>query len=213
MSDRPKALLADLDGTIIDSKSFTVDSFVLTIKQECGIDIPWEKAAALFGVEARETFRRLAPPGADLDVLCRAQTVFQLANLDRILVYPGVIDTLSRLRDAQIGRVVVTSRTANTNQVLRATSLLGLFDHIISGDDVLRHKPDPECVNVALDKLRVPARLAYMMGDSRVDIQAGKRAGVPTVGVTWGHLGRKLNWSRPTHKIDQIQGLLPLFSL
>jgi pyrophosphatase PpaX len=74
---------------------------------------------------------------------------------------------------------------------LVAAGLMEFFHAIISADEVTRHKPHPEPVEAALEKLGVEARVAVFIGDSPHDIAAGRDAGVATAGVLWGPFPRE----------------------
>ena len=65
---------------------------------------------------------------------------------------------------------------------------LGPFDVVVTGDDTVRHKPDPEPLLLALDQLGATAETAAYVGDSPFDIRAAKAAGMTAIAVSWGNI-------------------------
>jgi len=99
-----------------------------------------------------------------------------------------------------------------TLSVVRGLGVEDCFDAIFGGDSAAEKKPHPALLNAALKRFHVPARGAVMIGDGDIDIEAGKRAGVMTCGVTYG-LGNKddLIAARPDVIIDHPAELSDVF--
>ena len=97
-------------------------------------------------------------------------------------------------------------------QILESLNGLHLFDAIVGGDSVKAKKPDPEGLNSILDQLNVSADEAVLIGDSPVDIETGKRAGVYTCVVNYG-LGfeEEIAAAKPDCSIDCLSELKELF--
>jgi HAD superfamily hydrolase (TIGR01509 family) len=109
--------------------------------------------------------------------------------LDATALYPGVRETLDYFRKKR--RAVVSNKMHGlTVAVLRGLGVESCFDMILGGDSAPQKKPDPAPLRQVLLGYDVPAKRALMVGDGEIDIEAGKRAGVVTCGVTYG-LGRK----------------------
>ena len=82
---------------------------------------------------------------------------------------------------------------------------------MITGDDVTEFKPDPEALIQALSRLAVAASAAVMVGDSDVDIIAGKRAKTYTIGVTYGFSTKEaLERCKPDAIVDDLMAVLSL---
>jgi pyrophosphatase PpaX len=87
------------------------------------------------------------------------------------------------------------------------------FDLIIGCDTCERHKPDPEPVRIALDRLGYDPSDAVFVGDSVHDVHAGNAAGVTTIAALWGPFGREdLVASRPQYFLERIGDLPRLLS-
>lgn len=127
--------------------------------------------------------------------------------LDTTALYPGVREILEYFGDKR--RVVVSNKLHRlTVAVVRGLGIQDCFDAILGGDSSPRKKPDPDALNQVLAKFRVAPRKALMIGDGEADIEAGKKAGVMTCGVTYG-LGSKqeLIAAKPDVVVDHLEQL------
>lgn len=131
--------------------------------------------------------------------------------LDTTVLYPQVKETLDYFRRKR--RVVVSNKLHRlTVLVLKGLGIEASFDAIFGGDSLPRKKPDPEPLNQVLTAFRVNPAKALIVGDGGTDIEAGKRAGVSTCGVTYG-LGKReeLIGAKPDLLIDNLYQLTDYF--
>jgi phosphoglycolate phosphatase len=131
--------------------------------------------------------------------------------LDKTVLYPGVHDALDHFHGKR--RVVVSNKLHRlTVAVVRGLGVEDQFDAIFGGDNAAEKKPDPALLNLVLARFQVPAASALIVGDGDTDVEAGKRAGVITCGVTYG-LGRNddLIAAKPDVMIDNIKELSDYF--
>ena len=131
--------------------------------------------------------------------------------LDATVLYPNVHETLDYFCDKK--RVVVSNKMHRfTVAILRGLGIEGQFDAILGGDSVGEKKPHPALLHHALSRFNVSARKAVIVGDGDTDVNAGKRAGVVTCGVTYGLGNREqLLATQPDFVIDGIGELLNYF--
>jgi pyrophosphatase PpaX len=204
------AVLFDLDGTLIDSIELILNSarYAFTsLDRSCPSDSEWLTGV---GIPLPTMFRRYARDEADLEVLIRAYREYQMANHDHLVrCYDSVAEALSELhrRGHQIG--VVTSKSdALAMRGLATSGILGFMDVIVGFDSCTRHKPDPEPVRLALERLGREPHEAVFVGDSVHDMEAGNAAGVITIAALWGPFDREtLSASNPRHYLETISGL------
>ncbi len=186
-------LLFDLDGTLIDSieliqrsKSFAFESRGLPVPP----DREW---LSWIGTPLRAMFHHYTDDEAEVDRFIAAYREFQLAHHDRLVrAYEGVDETLAALRARGHAIGVVTSKSVELSE--RGLTHVGLRRHvdtIVGYDSTERHKPDPEPVRVALERLAGRADRALFVGDSLHDMNAGNAAGVATVAALWGPFTRQ----------------------
>ena len=179
-------VLFDLDGTLIDSIDLILKSAQFAFTR-CELDCPTD-AEWLVGVgrPLPVMFSHFAP-GREPDLIA-AYREFQLANHDQLVTaYPGVPEMLAELAASGRRMGIVTSKASAL--AMRGLTLTGIdkyFETVIGMDLSKRHKPDPEPVRIALERLSSEPAGAWFVGDSIHDMESGNAAGVATVGALWG---------------------------
>lgn len=205
----------DLDGTLIDSIELILDSARHAFQGRAGhipSDAEWLTGV---GIPLATMFRRYATDDAEVDALIAKYREYQLANHDRLVkCYDQVVETVDFIRAAGHPVAIVTSKTGWLAR--RGLDHVGLgphFDTIVGCDICQRHKPDPEPVLIALDKLGYLPTEAAFVGDSVHDVEAGNAAGVTTIAALWGPFAREdLAASRPTFFLERMADLPRLLS-
>lgn len=209
-STRPLAVLFDLDGTLIDSIELILNSAEYAFRDRPGHVPSSAEWLTGVGIPLATMFRRYARDDAEVDALIGKYREYQLANHDRLVrCYENIVDVVDGLRSAGHPLGIVTSKTGWLAQ--RGIDNVGLgshFDVIIGCDMCNRHKPDPEPVHLALERLGYTPTDAVFIGDSIYDMQAGKAAGVTTIAALWGPFTRAdLAASDPDHYLDRVADL------
>ncbi len=204
-----KAVLFDLDGTLVDTLEFVYQAYEFTLKTHKLKSVSRKVLGTLIGKEITAIYNMIAP-GFDASTLIKTHNDFQNKKMDLIESYPEVEQVVKKIKKMGIKMGVVTSRLRNSKETLEVAGLGGLFEVIISAEDVTHHKPHPECVLLALKKLKVKATDAILVGDSSFDIQTGKNAKVKIVGVTYGFFGESIKESNPDFIIDKLEEILKI---
>ncbi len=127
--------------------------------------------------------------------------------LDTTVLYPHVKEILDHFSVKK--RAVVSNKLHRlTVAILRGLGIEVCFDAVLGGDSASNKKPDPSALNHVLDAFKVEPSKALIVGDGDTDIEAGKRAGVYTCGVTYG-LGKReeLVAAGPDFLIDDLREL------
>lgn len=117
----------------------------------------------------------------------RRGEIFVRDHLPRVAPFPRARDLLARMKDD--GLVLVVASSASEDELDRILSRCGVHDLLratTSSDDAERSKPDPDILRAALARGRLAARDACMLGDTRYDVEAAQRAGVPIVALRCG---------------------------
>jgi pyrophosphatase PpaX len=189
MSDvRYPIVLFDLDGTLVDSGAMILSSFRHATRTVLEREIPDEELAALVGgMNIREQMQSLAPDRVEeLVRVYRAHNEPLHADLQ---AFPGVEDLLGDLSSQGRKLGIVTAKRRRTVDLAFAVlPIERFFDVVVTSGDTQRHKPHPDPVLLALERLNANGARAAFVGDSPFDIGAGKAAGTFTVGVSWGGL-------------------------
>lgn len=189
---RYSAALFDLDGTLIDSGQDIVESVRRALGQVFS-DCSLPEAAdvlVLVGQPLDTIVRQLGYP-ADEESTRRFAEAYRACYAehynDNTKVYPGMRETLTGLQQAGVKLGLVTTKhQSQAESTLAGTGLSGYFDYVHGWLEGRKHKPDPEPVLAALGRLDVSSGSAIMVGDSELDIEAARAAGVDTCAVTYG---------------------------
>lgn len=209
----PDVLLYDLDGTIVDSNELILSSFAKTYRDHLPeLSFSKQELIDMMGPPLKETFLRFVSDPLELDAMI--QTYLRHYREDEplmISIYPGMQEALRRFHDMGIKQYVVTTKFhRSADPSLRHFGLVEVLDGIIALEDVKHPKPDPEGILLAL--ARQPWNTAYMVGDNPTDIEAGRNAGIETIGVKYSYKLSQLQASSPEHWIEDGFDLMNLFS-
>jgi len=188
-----RAVLFDLDGTLVDSLDDLTDA-VNHMMAGFGKD-PLTKTGvrALVGKGARNLVQRAlnTESPADIERGLGLFTEFNTNHItDKSMLYPGVREMLENLAARGIRMAIVSNKGAALSSLILETLEIDAFFQIICGGDTFPEmKPSPLPLMRVIDDLAIAGSETLMVGDSINDIQAGKRAGISTIGCTWGYGG------------------------
>ncbi|MBO8138198.1 MAG: HAD-IA family hydrolase [Desulfotomaculum sp.] len=201
-------VLFDLDGTLVDSLPLIKRTF-RRVFEEMGIDWGQDEVMKWIGKPLKDIGRHFAGEEREPDFFKLYQKYYAVDHDRYTTVYPGTMEMLERLNKAGFSMGVVTSKTSTVAR--RSVEYLGIDRYLqvlIGVQDVKKHKPQPEPLYAALDKLnRQPYEAAYI-GDSPFDIMAAKAAGTLAIGVPWGMAEREvLENHQPDAIIDSWEDL------
>jgi pyrophosphatase PpaX len=205
-------VLFDLDGTVVDSGAIILASMRHATREVLGRDYSDEELMQAVGGPGLEAqMAALAPEHVErlVDVY-RAHNEPLHAELEACA---GMGDVLVRLAEEGWKLGVVTAKRRSTVELAFDRVPLGhLFETVVGGDETERHKPDPEPLLLAAERLGAdPAETAYV-GDSPFDVRAAKAAGMFAVAVTWGriHDRSRLEAEEPDAIVDKAEELLAI---
>jgi len=181
-------VLFDLDGTLVDSGEMILSSFRHAARTVLARDVADEQFAALVGgSNIHDQMRTL--DATRVDELVAAYREHNEPLHDGLEAFAGVQPVLERLRaeGRRLG-VVTAKRRATVDLAFGVLPLERYFDAVVTSEQTEHHKPHPEPVLTALDRLGTKPEEAAFVGDSPFDMGAGKAAGVFTVAVSWGKI-------------------------
>lgn len=198
----------DLDGTLVDSIGLIVQSYQHAFRSVLGRVEDEGRIRRWIGQPLIRCFREAAPEHAE--ELFDAYTAWNVANTQRLLrPYAGLDALLRDLRGAGALIGAATSKRAEPAWwALRLCELDGLVDTLVAMEDTERHKPDPQPLLLAVERLGgLPHRAVYV-GDAQVDLRAASAAGMAGIGVLWGAGERaELEASAPASVVADVAGL------
>lgn len=208
---RVLAVLFDIDGTLHDTYEYIVLAFEEVLRLHNQPRKTRKEIDKTVGLSLPDCYKVLAPHG-NVELLCQAHHEFQSKNPQLVRAFPNALATLIKLKSLEIKIAAVTARSRlSALPNMDITGIRRFMDIIVTKEDVLNQKPHPESLHTALELLNIKPEEAIMVGDSTVDIQAGRNARVmATIGAIYGFTGTKINKSKPDHVVNDISEILPI---
>ncbi len=199
-------VLFDLDGTILNTLDDLSDSLNF-ILGEFGMPLHTVEEVKYFvGNGIPKLIERAIPEGTSNPhyekVLEKYISYYREHSLIKTREYEGMSDLLKKLKAGGVKLAVVTNKEEKAAKLLCQKFFPDLFDYVWGGKTGVPHKPDSVGVNFVLGSIgNVNPSKAVFIGDSDVDIQTGKNAGLDVIGVSWGFRGRKFLFEHGADKV------------
>jgi phosphoglycolate phosphatase len=205
-------LIFDLDGTLIDSRLDLAHS-VNAARTDLGLaPLDNELVVSYVGHGAPTLIRRALGERASEAEVRKALEYFlgyyREHALDCTTFYPGVRESIERLHRAGVRLAVLTNKPTDTSRkILDGLGAGDLFFRIYGGDSFEFKKPDPAGVEALRKETGASRERTMMVGDSSVDIQTARNAGVKSCGVTYGLQPESLADPPPDLLVDRMEDL------
>src|SRR5580692_2348068 len=184
-----RALIFDLDGTLIDSKQDLIHSVNAMLRELGRRELAEETISGYIGHGAPQLVARALGEGCLEEERQRALDFFlryyETHKMDTTCAYPGVTETLEKL--ASMPMAVLTNKPVRISvRILDAMGLSKYFRAIYGGNSFETKKPDPLGARTILRELGVEPEKALLVGDSEVDVQTARNAGMLAAAVNYG---------------------------
>jgi len=184
----PRAVLWDLDGTLVDSEESHWQAWRETMAAE-GVVLTYEEFRATFG-QRNDTILRLWL-GADVDAArmmrvgdAKEEHYRSLVRAGGVALLPGAAEWVRRLRSEGWAQAVASSAPRlNIEVVLQVVGLAGQFDATVSAEDVEHGKPDPQVFLLAASRVGAAPKRSIVVEDAAAGIEAARRAGMRSIAV------------------------------
>lgn len=184
-----RALIFDLDGTLIDSKldlAHAVNAMLVRMRREA---LPHETVFSYVGNGAPMLVRRALGEGAtDVEVdegLAYFLSYYREHMLDNTVAYPGVTEALLAMEKHPMA-VLTNKPVVFSKAILDGLGLSRYFRFVYGGNSFATKKPDPMGVEMLLRDFAAAPREAMMIGDSDVDVRTARNSGIWACGVSYG---------------------------
>jgi len=184
-----RAVLWDMDGTLIDSEEFHWISWRDTLAKE-GIAVTHKQFLSTFGTRNDSILRQWlgsasAPERRGRIAKAKEELYRDLIRRNGISPLPGVAHWVRRLhQDGWLQAVASAAPRANIVAVLEALSATHIFQGIVSAEDVRRGKPDPEVYLAAAARVAVPPDRCIVVEDALPGVEGARGAGMRSIGVS-----------------------------
>lgn len=205
-----RAVIYDLDGTLIDSREDLADS----VNEMLGtMGLPQHADRIVWGFVgngAERLVRRSLGPAHEertAEALRLWHQIYDRRLLEKTVPYPGIPELLKLPPRA---RAVLTNKPGrHARRILAGLGLASAFERVVGGDE-MKPKPDPEGLLRLCSELDAQPSEALLVGDSPVDLATGAAAGVPVCAVTWG-FGERAALTSASFLCDTPQEVAALF--
>ena len=199
-----QCLVFDVDGTLIDNTIAIIRLFQDIVKKFLGKEMSDQEVLSLWGPPGDEIFKSVFPS----DVFDLAWEEF-LQNYREAHLTTGFFtkDQISDIKNNIPYITIFTGKSRNTLAItLEKLGLIDIFDLILTGNDVTRSKPYPDALYQIISTLHLNKSETLFIGDSHLDIIAGKAAGIKTAAALWGAVEtQKLLESEPDYTFETPQ--------
>ena len=215
-------VIFDLDGTLIDSRLDLVHSVNAALRHIGRPELPEDVIASYVGDGAPILIQRALGGEQVEEAVVRKGLEFFLSyyrahKLDHTTVYAGIAEALAAIQNSGNGvrrkmAVLSNKPVIPSRAIVDALGLGRFFSQIYGGNSFVTKKPDPEGALKLLEEYGVRPQHAAMVGDSHVDVNTGRNAGMVTVGVTYGFAPHTLQEDPPDVVVDHPDELATVFS-
>lgn len=190
-----KAVLFDLDGTLVDSIRDLADSTNYAL---AGLGFPTRKTELFYtfvGDGIPKLIERALPAGVSPEIreaaLQRFMEHYRVHYADQTVCYPGIPELVAQLRAAGLLTAVISNKAQEMAVIVTEKLLGGQFDCITGKQPGFATKPDPALTLKVIHELGVLPQECVLVGDSGMDMAAAVNAGCKAIGVLWGFRSRE----------------------
>lgn len=189
-----RAVIFDLDGTLLDTLDDLCDAVNVALSAHGYPARTREEVRAFVGNGVRLLIAR-ALPGGESDsrfeeVFATFLSYYAAHDRQKTAPYPGLVALLTSLQERGVHVAVVSNKFDAAVRELCAHYFGGLVEVAVGESPAVPKKPAPDTVLRAMQLLGVPAETCVYVGDSDVDIETAKNAGIPCISVLWGFRDR-----------------------
>ena len=190
MPQRIKAVLFDVDGTLVDSNNAHAQAWVRAF-QEHGVAVDPARVRRSIGMGGDKLMPEVSGIEEDSElggrIAQRRDEIFKRDLLPRINAFDGARDLVAAIKARGLTAVAASSASKeDLKALLSVAGADGLMDDKTSSDDAEESKPAPDIIEAALERAEATAADAVMIGDTPYDIEAARRAGVGTIAFRSG---------------------------
>jgi len=209
-------ILFDLDGTLLNTLDDLADSVNMVMETEGYPLRTKDEIKAFIGDGVKLLMKRALPDHTDEEEVQRCLTLFREIYKKNMLnqtnPYPGIQELLNQLKNMNLKIGVISNKPDLATKELCGLFFQGKVDAAIGDNHERQKKPAPDNVFEAMKQLQSSREGSLYLGDSNVDMQTAKNAGLTCVGVTWGYRSREVLLAEGADfiidKPDQLIGLI-----
>ena len=185
-----KAVLFDMDGTVLDTLDDLTDSINHCLHEYGICEVSRDYVRQSLGNGASYLVDRCAPSDLDQDLKGKLLVDYRLWYDAHCRIktcpYPGILDLMHSLKDSGVKLVIISNKPDSAVQELSAHFFGELLEFSVGESERVRRKPYPDTVLAAAERMGLAPESCVYIGDTEVDLETAKNAGMDCIAVTWG---------------------------
>lgn len=206
-----KGIIFDIDGTLTSTNELIFASFNFITQKYLGRKYSADEIISLFGPTEDRILEDMC--GENFEQAKKEYYDFYDDNHHMADLYPGIEDILSNLKKKRILLSIYTGKGRKAAVItLKKLNIHDYFDIIITGDDVVNHKPSGEGITTFIEKFNLETDQVLMIGDAPADVKAARAAGVKIASVLWDSYSKEkvlqLNSDFIFHSVEELKNFL-----
>ena len=187
---RYKAVLFDMDGTVLDTLDDLADSVNRSLREFGLPEVSRFQVGQSLGNGAKYLIRHCLPEGSD-EALCEQVLSFYKPWYDahcriKTKPYDGILPLMETLRADGVSQAIISNTPDSAVQELAEAFFPGLMDVVIGESPAVKRKPSPDTVLAAASQMGLMASDCVYIGDTEVDLETARNAGMDCIPVSWG---------------------------
>lgn len=187
---RYKAVLFDMDGTVLDTLDDLADSVNRSLREFGLPEVSRFQVGQSLGNGAKYLIRHCLPEGSD-EALCEQVLAFYKPWYDahcriKTKPYDGILPLMEALQAEEIRQAIISNKPDSAVQELAEAFFPGLMDVVIGESPAVERKPSPDTVLAAASQMGLMASDCVYIGDTEVDLETARNAGMDCIPVSWG---------------------------
>ena len=194
-----KACIFDLDGTLADTLESITYSVNKTLDTLGFSPITSAQSKTFIGNGARRLIEQALRVSGDpecnhIEEAMEAYgRIFKEYCTYQVMPYPGIVEMLQELKNMDVQLAVLSNKPhMQTQDVVSRFFTADTFSQVYGQQEHIPRKPDPAALHMILEAGNLSKEECLYIGDSNVDMQTGRAAGLTTIGVSWGFQGRNV---------------------
>ena len=211
-----QAVLFDMDGTVLDTLDDLCDSINHSLAEFSLPPVSREHVRQCLGNGAAYLVRHSIPEGCSPEleaaVLAFYKPWYDAHCLIKTAPYEGILPMMQRLKEQGLRLTIISNKPDSAVQELSAAFFPGLLELSVGESPSVRRKPAPDTVLTAASQIGLSVDQCVYVGDSEVDLQTARNAGMDCISVTWGFRDEaqliKAGASVLVHTPEELEALL-----
>ena len=190
-----KTIIFDLDGTLLNTLDDLSSSVNYALRQHGLAERSQAEVRQFLGNGIRRLIEQSVPAGTDEqkteDVFQTFRSHYLEHSLDQTRPYDGIEDLLHQLNDMKVATAIVSNKLDPAVKELHQHFFSDTIQVAIGETKTIRRKPAPDMVDECIRLLGCDRQTCLYVGDSEVDLQTARNAGLPCLSVSWGFRDKK----------------------